>query len=263
MTLGQDNAKPATASLAKPRRRLQPWAVWLALALLGLLLAAFYPSAPAPFPPVTILPLDYKIVPPPTPWPESWIPPTWGWLWRFHDYVLGRRKTTSIRVHVFQIKSDLGAITSSLGQPNPEFAGPNGVCAWPLSNADWPALRHRVDSLPGATLIANPQITTGDRCTAGVFIGSNVALGGVAQSSGVSAEFVPCAVKGMTELTFVLHYSEIATNPAGAAFLRTNFTAAARLRMTAVDATVFIDAADPLDVRTRTGLIIFSQPQAQ
>jgi hypothetical protein len=263
MTLGQENAKPATAAPAKSWRRLKPWAVLLALALLGVLWAAFYPSAPAPSPRVTILPLDYKIVPPATPWPESWIPPTWGWLWRFHDYVLGRRKATAIRVHVFQIKGDLGAIASSLGQPKPELTGPDGVCAWPLSNADWPTLTHRVDSVPGATLIANPQVTTGDRSTAGVSIASTVTLGGVPQRCGVQAEFAPCSIKGMTELTFVLNRSDIATNATGGSFLRTNFTAAARVRMNAADATVLIDAADPLDVRTRTGLIISAQPVAQ
>ncbi len=263
MPLDHEATTTATGTPVKPRRRISPWTVLLSLALLGVLLEAFYPSTPVPSPPVTLLPLSYKIVAPPTPWPESWIPPTWGWLWRFHDFILGRPKSTLIRVHVFQIDSDMGAVASSLGVQTSALTGPGSICAWPLSNADWSALVHRLDSMPGELTIASPQVITGDRKGAKMFVGSMVTIGGVAQPSGLTAEFLPCAVNGMTELTFVLNDTETAMDPSGASLLRTNFAAAARLRMTGADAVVLIDAAEPQAVRKRAGLIISAQPQAK
>ncbi|HTA31510.1 MAG TPA: hypothetical protein VK731_13545, partial [Candidatus Cybelea sp.] len=252
MPLDIEATTTATGTPVKPRRwRLYVWSVLLSLALLGVLLEAFYPSASVPSPPVTLLPLSYKIVPPPPPWPESWIPPTWGWLWRLHDFILGKRKSTLIRVRLFQIDSDMGAIASSLGMRTSALTGPGSVCAWPVSNADWSALMHRLDSMPGGLTIANPQVITGDRNVAKMFVGSMVTIGGVAQPSGLTAEFLPYAVNGMTELTFVLNDTETAMDPSGASLLRTNFAAAARLRMTGADAAVLIDSAEPQAVRKR------------
>lgn len=86
--------------------------------------------------------------------------------------------------------------------------------------------------------------------------------GGAVVTVGLTAEFLPCAVNGMTELTFVLCQTESAIDASGSNFLRTNFAAAARLRMTVADAAVLIDAAEPQSVRTRAGLILSAQPQA-
>jgi hypothetical protein len=258
-----DDESTATAAPAHPRRHSKRRTVLLALGLLGVLVMAFYPSTPVPAPPVTLLPLSYKIVQPPTPWPDSWIPPTCGWLWRLRDFIVGRHKSTVIRVHIFPVDSDMGAIASSLGLRTSAIAGPGGVCAWPVSNADWNALVHRTESIPGGSSIANPQVITGDGNAAKIFVGSMVTIGGVAQPLGLTAEFLPCAIDGMTELNFVLNRSETATDPSGAPFLCTNFAAAARLRMTGADAAVLIDAAEPRAVRARAGLIISAQPQAK
>ena len=157
----------------------------------------------------------------------------------------------------------MGAIASSLGLRTSAIAGPGGVCAWPVSNADWNALVHRTESIPGGSSIANPQVITGDGNAAKIFVGSMVTIGGVSQPLGLTAEFLPCAIDGMTELNFVLNRSETATDPSGAPFLCTNFAAAARLRMTGADAAVLIDAAEPRAVRARAGLIISAQPQAK
>jgi hypothetical protein len=251
------------ATTLKPRRRLRPRTAILSLALLGVLVAVFYRSTPVTPPPITLLPLSYQIVLPKAPWPEKWIPPTWGWLWRIHDSILGRHKTTLIRAQVFQINGDMGAFPSSLALPTPALTGPGGVCAWLVSNADWNGLVHHVESIPGESSISAPQVTTGDRNAATISIGSVVTNGGVVQPVGLTAEFLPCAVNGMTELTFVLRSTESAVDASGLTFLRTNFAAAARLRMNGADAAVLIDAAEPTSVRTRAGLIISAQPQAR
>jgi hypothetical protein len=77
---------------------------------------------------------------------------------------------------------------------------------------------------------------------------------------GLTAEFIPRVLDGATELTFVLNHTETAMDASGASILRTNFAAAARLRMTGADAAVLIDGAEPRSVRTRAGLIISAQP---
>ncbi|HEV7927658.1 MAG TPA: hypothetical protein VGR14_20065 [Verrucomicrobiae bacterium] len=230
--------------------------------LLGVLVAAFYPSASVLTPPLTLLPLSYKIVLPPTPWHEKWIPPTWGWLWRIHDSVFGRHKVTVIRAQVFEISGKMNTLQSSLALPTPPLTGPGGVCAWLVSNADWGFLLRRVESIPGESSMSAPQVTTGDRNMATISEGSVMTNGGAVVTVGLTAEFLPCAVNGMTELTFVLCQTESAIDASGSNFLRTNFAAAARLRMTVADAAVLIDAAEPQSVRTRAGLILSAQPQA-
>src|ERR1700722_4449355 len=60
-----DNESTATAAPANLWRRLKPRTVLLSLVLLGVLVAAFYPSTPEPTPPLTLLPVSYKIVLPP------------------------------------------------------------------------------------------------------------------------------------------------------------------------------------------------------
>jgi len=256
-----DDEPIATATSAHPpRRRLRPRTVVLSLALLGVLLAAFHPSTAVLSPPVTLLPLSYKIVLPPVPWPDAWIPATWGWLWRLRDSILGRKKSTLIRVYVFQIESDMGAIPSALGLPAAALTGPGGICAWPVSNADWSGLVRRLESVPGESAISAPKVTTGDRNAAKLFVGSSVTIGRVAQPLGLTAEFIPRVLDGATELTFVLNHTETAMDASGASILRTNFAAAARLRMTGADAAVLIDGAEPRSVRTRSGLIISAQP---
>jgi hypothetical protein len=253
----------ATAAPAEARRQSKRRIVLLSLVLLGVLAAAFYPSTPVLSPPITLLPLSYKIVLPKPRWTEAWIPTTWGWLWRIHDSILGRPKATLIRIHVFQIDSDMSAFPSPLGLRGSALTGPGGVCAWAVSNADWPGLVHRLESIPGESSISSPQALTGDRSEASMFIGSVVTNGGVGQRLGLTTDFLPCMVNGMTEMTFVLSHTETAIDPSGASFIRTNFAAAARLRLTGADAAVLIDATEPQSVRTRAGLLISTQPQAR
>jgi hypothetical protein len=131
-----------------------------------------------------------------------------------------------------------------------------------VSNADWGFLLRRVESIPGESSMSAPQVTTGDRNMATISEGSVMTNGGAVVTVGLTAEFLPCAVNGMTELTFVLCQTESAIDASGSNFLRTNFAAAARLRMTVADAAVLIDAAEPQSVRTRAGLILSAQPQA-
>jgi len=242
-------------------RRINPRTVLLSLALLGILVAAFHSSTPEPTPPLTLLPLSYKIVVPPPPWHEKWIPPTWGWLWHFHDAVFGRHKNALIRAEAFQINGKMETLRSSLVLPGP-LAGPEGVSAWLVSNADFHDLVRHVESIPGESTMSAPQVTTGDRNMATIYIGSTVTNGGVALPVGLTAEFLPSIDSGMTELTFVLRQTDMATAASGAAFLHTNFAAAARLRMTGTDAAVLIDGAEPDSVRSRAGLIISAQPSA-
>ncbi len=257
-----DHESTATAALANPWGRLKPRTILLSLVLLFILAVAFHPSAPEPTPPLTLLPLSYKIVMPPTPWHEKWIPPTWGWLWRIHDAVMGRHKNTLIRALVFQINGNMAAFPSSLALPAPALDGSGGVCAWLVPNTTWNILVHRVESIPGESSISAPQVTTGDRNVATISIGSVMTNSGTVVPVGLTAQFLPCAVNGMTELTFVLCQTEATTDASGSNFLRTNFAAAARLRMTGADAAVLIDAAEPQSVRKRAGLIISAQPQA-
>jgi hypothetical protein len=258
-----DRESTATAATTMPSRRIKPRTALLSLVLLGVLVVAFYPSAPVPTPPLTLLPLSYKIVLPPTPWHEKWIPPTWGWLWRIHDSVFGRHKITVIRAQVFQINGKMDTLPLSLALPTPALTGPGGVCAWLVSNADWNVLLHHVESIPGESTISAPRVTTGDRNMATISIGSVMTNGGTVVPVGLTAEFLPCAVNGLTELTFVLRQTETAMDASGSNFLRTNFAAAARLRMTGADAAVLIDTADPQSVRLRAGLILSAQPQAR
>jgi hypothetical protein len=123
-------------------------------------------------------------------------------------------------------------------------------------------LLHHLESIPGESSISAPKVTTGDRNMATISIGSVMTNGGAVVPVGLTAEFLPCAVNAMTELTFVVCQTESAMDASGSNFVRTNFAAAARLRMTGADSAVLIDAAEPQVVRKRAGLILSAQPQA-
>src|SRR5439155_8413433 len=103
----------------------------------GLLLLRPESRPPAP---VVLLPLPYK-APVRVPMPDRWIPPSWGWLWRLKESILGKRKVISLDIAGFDLEDRSEAFLSALSLRPPDCADTNGIKVWLIGEAEFAGLR--------------------------------------------------------------------------------------------------------------------------
>ena len=208
----------------------------------GLLLLRPESRPPAP---VVLLPLPYK-APVRVPMPDRWIPPSWGWLWRLKESILGKRKVISLDIAGFDREDRSEAFLSALSLRPPDCADTNGIKVWLIGEAEFAGLRQRIEKTLGATIIRRAGIITADGVQSQLSSGNT--------SSGLVVDMFPRVREHSTDLTAAITFWEAVTNqPSGATGqipttpgpARTNFNVAARIQLPRGSGVLLLDGHEP------------------
>jgi hypothetical protein len=142
------------------------------------------------------------------PWPDRWIPRSWGWMWRLRDSVFGPRTTVNLQAQVLRF-----AEPAMLGQLNdlpPPTLATNGLRLWTLNPSDFEntsAFFRGTNQLKSHMF--SPRITTADGIVASAFSGHSVPLAGGSTEVGFRFQVLPLTRKRKTELTLNVKWTEV------------------------------------------------------
>jgi hypothetical protein len=218
-------------------------AVTVLLVLLGgIVFLALRPAAPAPLAPVTVMALPYRIPPEKGSLFDVMIPrrPSWGWVWRLKETVLGRPKTCDLGATVVKFEGSGESFLASHPLPPPAFADAKGLKIWLLRPHEIDALSSALRHQSPAEILYMPRITTSDRMQASLSSGAAYAINGVLTPVGLTMDFLSRVRRSTNDVTTVISLTEIVTNQPGASAgsagaeavaVQTDFEVAARLQI--------------------------------
>jgi hypothetical protein len=232
---------PASGVLTLQVKRL------VAIACLVILIGAslflvLRPAQPAPVAPVIVMPLPYRIPPQKVSLFERWAPrqPSWNWLWRVKETVVGRRKVCDLGATVVDFAGTGEAFLINHPLPAPAFTDAKGLRIWLLSEEEMSALGRNLRQQPGSEILYIPRIMTADGMQASLFAGGTFPIRGSQTPVGLAIDFLPRVRPNGTDVTTIMSLTEAITNqasttagspPVGAVCVQTNFEAVARIQI--------------------------------
>jgi len=167
--------------------------------------------------------------------------PSWAWVWRLEDKLLGRRKTVNIHADILMLPDPTRAtLLSSQVLASPNFRDASGLQVWLLDGAELKALRDRFRQTPGIDFLGRPRITTADGVEASMYVGGPISLNGSTTDVGLKLDCFARVHSKSTDLFVNVTVSEALTNlavtaaaqrPAASVSIQTNLDIAARLQI--------------------------------
>ena len=219
-------------------RVVKPASILVVLVIVSVCLVSFFrllPPAPA-----IVIPLHNGIPTQKPTLPERWIPPTWGWLWRLKESVLGRRKVITLNTTIIDCEGLSNFVASALSLWEPHFTDTNGLQVWILGDRELDALRRRLERTPGNNVLSSPRVTTADGIEARLSDSTMISIDGTQRDAGVVVDFLPRFRRDVTDLFALISHSGAVTNQAATTTgmpqanlvaIRTNFAAAVRIQI--------------------------------
>jgi len=125
----------------------------------------------------------------------------------------------------------------------------SGLRVWRLNEVELKGLRTRLKEAPEDHILASPRVITGDGAQAGLFCGQSRPINGKPQQVGCPVNLLPRIRGSTTDLTAVVVFSEVVTNPtissvdapsAGSVSIQTNFAFAGRFQLPRESAGIFV-----------------------
>ncbi|HVM49074.1 MAG TPA: hypothetical protein VMU04_13670 [Candidatus Acidoferrum sp.] len=246
------------------------------LIVLGLgLFLALPPARPAPPPPVIVMQMPYSIPRQKLSLFDQYVPRrrSWAWVWRLKETVLGRSKTCQVGATVVDCSGAGESFWAKQSLPTPAFTNPSGLRIWFLPEQNLAALTRAFQRTPGAGVLYQPRIITGDGHPARLMSGGMITGQGVQLApAGLLLDILPRMGSGRTELTTIIRVSEALTNrtpttamsPSPADIqVQTNFEVAAQLQVPKGTG-VFLLAGPPAEAsRPRIGVALSVQTSAK
>lgn len=225
-----------------------------------------FSHAPPPRP-ILVLPQPYHPPARRAAWPSRWIPvkPSWGWLWRLKEWVLGRPKPIDLVVAIYEFKAAPESVLAGLALGEPELTHTNGLRIWRLGDAELNALRRRLQDFPDSRLLGSPRCSTADRIECSLFQGESFPLSGAMQRVGLMIDFYPRVRRDATELTTAIVLSEAVTNlpgttaqapSSGKISILTNLAVATRIQIPKGQGVFLLEARPDAAGPRRIGVII-------
>ena len=153
-----ETADEPNPSAPKKLKRCR-WVALLVALLIGAASLWFLLPNPALLPKAVILPSDYSIKAQPLPFPDQWIPPTWGWLWKLRYALLGKPITVTIDTEMILLRRPGYPGLRQVVEDIPYLAASNGLRLWILPEKKLNELTERlfVDSYDEREYLALTQ----------------------------------------------------------------------------------------------------------
>ena len=159
-------------------------------------------------PSVQFLAADSRIPPQPVSAFERWVPISWSWLWRLHDFVRGPLPGILIDAKVIDCAMLPEQMVADLARGHAR-GETNGMRGWILDNPPLAALGRKLETT--GQLITRPRVQTAHGIQSTLFVGSAQSVLPGSQV-GFTFDLLPLIQRDGTDLITILTLTEAVTN---------------------------------------------------